>query len=250
MVLGALDTNDLQPKRSNYEDYNTFRKADKAWNERERGRRKRAKATAEFSGEQAIAVEERATAAEERATAAEKRAAAAEERAAAAEERVAKAAAMANAVVMADVVVAKQAPRLRLSNAERELAEQDAAQRKLDCIELLCRCAELEGLTDEEADEQNELEAEAILATTTLGVNRAMQRLYAFWEKHEESQCQRTQEEEVCPIHVASMPLPLRLAWLKERFARVSEVELKALLRTNNGNAALVARLLSSRARY
>ena len=46
MVLAALDANDPQPKRDDARfqgDYKAFRKADKAWNERERGRRKRAK---------------------------------------------------------------------------------------------------------------------------------------------------------------------------------------------------------------
>ena len=50
MVLAALDANDPQPRRDDARfqgDYKAFRKADKAWNERERGRRTRQKLVAE-----------------------------------------------------------------------------------------------------------------------------------------------------------------------------------------------------------
>ena len=49
MVLAALDANDPQPRRDDARfqgDYKAFRKADKAWNERERGRRTRQKLVA------------------------------------------------------------------------------------------------------------------------------------------------------------------------------------------------------------
>ena len=47
MVLTALDPNDPQPKRADFgDDYDKFRKADKAWNKREGKRRKRASGAA------------------------------------------------------------------------------------------------------------------------------------------------------------------------------------------------------------
>ena len=57
MVLTALDVNDPQPRRDDVRfngDYVCFRKADKAWNERERTRRKKARgeAPAEQQAEQ------------------------------------------------------------------------------------------------------------------------------------------------------------------------------------------------------
>ena len=75
MVLTPLDVNDPQPRRDDPRfdsDYKAFRKADKAWNERERSRRaKKAKLEASAPGAEqaALALTERAEHAEQAALA-------------------------------------------------------------------------------------------------------------------------------------------------------------------------------------